>query len=188
MVSQVPIGQPIHETVPQRVEFLLRSRLRDAGASPVARQAIGSHREIDRAAERGVRGRDEIDRESPKVQRIGSDADEIGRRRRGWWSGAIEIGRKNGIVRWVQVEALLRGGKTLDHFGAIHGAHFGAQKRFRVPCERVVGSVVGVGPDSQLGIVVGVGELERIARVGAQSIRAGGDRNTFVIRRPASDG
>ena len=184
MVTEIPIGEPVHEPVGERVEALRRPRLRDAGAA-AARLAVGGDAEARGTAERRVAGSRPVDVELPRDQaRRRAEADHVVRRARRRQGRAVERRRKQSAVCGARLEELLRRGLAREHPRAIERGDAGADEG-RAVREEIHREVVAVGPDAELGVVgeVRVPVAERVAVVGAGRVRRGRDRDAHEVGR-----
>src|SRR5689334_16282546 len=75
-VREMTIGQPVHQSVRQRIQFLSGPALRNT-CPPGARLAEGRDAERGRTGQRRIRRRQEIYVDLPDVERIRAEVDEV---------------------------------------------------------------------------------------------------------------
>src|SRR5437899_9242505 len=107
MGAELPIGQPEHQAITQRVQLISGPRLRNAGTCGGAGLGKGCHRNRDGPGESRVDWSREIDVELEKVERIAAEQiDEEVRFASGGRRGAVQVRR--------QKREILRGGGETD--------------------------------------------------------------------------
>src|SRR5262245_37319694 len=177
MVSEIAVGEAIHQSVAKSIETGGGSGLRNAilrgGAGRVewrhARDGCGP-------GEGGTVRTGKIDMELPQIQNAGTNIhihQEVGGAARGR-SGAIEVSGEQAVICSRKLEAhARRSNGAAEHGAAVEGAGSGPRKGAAV-LEHIKCHVVAVGPNTNLGIVVNVGtETIRPHIVGAGWVRGG---------------
>ena len=184
VVTEVAIGEPVHQPVPERVELLARSRLRNARPAP-ARLAEGVDRDRGRPREGRVPRAGEVHAELVEMERVGDDVDKgigsaVGRRRR-----SVEVRRQQAVHAGAILKADRGGGAARQHRVPIERADERAEKGRARRIEGVERHVVAVRPHSQLRIVreVIVGNRERVPAVAAGGVRGSRDGHAIHERR-----
>ncbi len=167
--DEVPVRQPVHQAVGEGVESIFCPRLRYARPAAAGRREC-CDRDVERAAQSGVRRRREIDVELPLIQRVGAKVhEEVGRASRGCGC-TVQIGRQHPAKAGTQLEAHLRSGATGDHGKSVIGAQLCAGES--VPGENIEGDVIRVRPYSELRVIgkLGSSVAEGVAIVSAGRI------------------
>src|SRR5258708_15213388 len=92
VVSEIAVGQPVHQPVSQRVQSVGGAGLRNACAAAAERT---ERRDIDDrgAGESGVRWSGEVHVKLEKIQVVRTEIQQVIWRSRGWGGGAVELGR-----------------------------------------------------------------------------------------------
>ncbi len=123
----------------------------------------------------------EVHVELVEVQRVVAVVQHVVGRARRRRSNTIDVRREQAAHRRFLLKADLGCGLPGQHGRAVVGTGVGAHEG--VALEHVEGLVVGVGPDTHLGIVVEIVVLKRIAIPGAGRIGVDGDGNALQVRR-----
>ena len=97
--------------------------------------------------------------------------------------GPLEVGRQDPEQRSPELEVDGRRRPASQHRGAVEGERARAE-RPTLPRIAIVGHVVRIRPDGELDVIVEIlRDLERIAVVRPERVRAGGDGETLQVRR-----
>ncbi len=183
VVAEIPVRQPEHQPVGQRVQLLARAQLRNACPASITSRAERRHRDQRRPCKRRIGRRRPVHVELPKLQVVRPEGHEKIRRTRWRSRAAVQVRRQQPAISRTQLETLRRRRSAGQHARAVQRAGPPANKR--IPAEHVERHVIGVRPHTQLRIVVEIRHLKRIAIPGAGRIRCRRYRNALQIRRRA---
>ncbi len=182
VVSEVTVGDPVHQPISKGGQWDARRGLRHARGESAAELAKWRDRNHQGTADGRVGRRDEVGVQAPFVEArvVGTEGERVARRAGGRWGWPVLAGGQQALIGGAQAEHDHDRRPARQHRASVEG---------RVSCARevvavllvVVGQVVGVRPDRQLGVVGELRTRERIAVVSTGRVACRGDGDAVEV-------